>query len=151
MFETVLAELIQDLNNIDGWADVVFKTFPKPTWETTKCPRCDGKGEAHFIGLDRAPGVCFRCGGSGDVPKPGKNASIATTYGLEATLARWRAMWKAYSELLPKLQAAAEKYAAEGGARGWRLRRLVEDCQRRMASVEVSGKSTRAELDKRKK
>lgn len=150
MFETVLAELTQELNSIDGWADVVLKTFPKPAWEETGCPRCAGKGEAHFIGPDRAPGVCFRCGGTGMVPKPGKNAAIAKTYGLNATLARYRAMWKAYSELLPKLQAAAEKHTVEAGPRGWRFRRLVEDCQQRMASVEVSGKNARAELDKRK-
>jgi len=108
--------------------------------EWVSCPRCAGKGYDHFIGMDRPPGPCFRCGATGRVPGKGGHAYRAATSKIE--LDRLRRIWKRYrDEALPLAKAAREQAIASRERRAsFYARHDLEDIERQMKAIEAAGR-----------
>jgi hypothetical protein len=98
-----------------------------------ECPRCDGKGHAFFLGGSRAPGVCFRCAGSGRVPA-----------GRDAAKAVREAAARAETQRLARCRAAvaAALADAEGdlraGGSSWAVRAEIKGLAGRLASYDAA-------------
>lgn len=76
-------------------ADLFVRDWPRVVVPMKDCPRCGGKGYAHFLGNDRAPGACFRCSGSGRLPATRADAKKVQDSTNARDLARLRHMWRA--------------------------------------------------------
>lgn len=105
---------------------------------TEACSRCGGKGEDFFCGPERAPGVCFKCGGSGRRIASRRDRNIATrlTKGLE--LVRLRACYVATREALKVAQAETPST--------WATRSVVKELERKLAAYEKAGKELAAQV-----
>jgi hypothetical protein len=134
---------------IDAEEDAVAKAAwaaARLLCEWVDCPRCGGKGYAHFIGTSRPPGPCFRCGASGKVPGKGGQAYRATTSRIE--LDRLRRIWKRYrDEALPLAKEAQAQAIASGVRRATFYARMdLEDVERQMKAIEAAGRDLAAKV-----
>lgn len=107
----------------------IDKTFPR-----VDCTRCGGKGYAHFLGPQNAPGACYRCGGEGKV--------VARNYvkrskllRLQVDLDRLRVYWQAAKSCQKALQALPPSRDARFALRS------IEECLR---IYEQNGKAVAA-------
>lgn len=99
------------------------------------CNRCNGKGSAHFIGADRAPGICFKCAGKGTIYATKAIHDEAALIVAKAELVRLRACWVAVNTAL---KAAREE---DKLGSSWVTRSNITELERRLASYQRSGKA----------
>jgi hypothetical protein len=81
--------------------------------ETKPCGRCNGKGYDFFCGGARAPGVCFRCAGTGTALARRADTAAVKAVEIEAELSRLRAVWAATVKAIKALDPATRGGAYE--------------------------------------
>lgn len=102
------------------------------------CPRCAGKGEAHFLGESTAPGVCFRCAGTGQVQTSRKAKKAHDIACAQARLTQARAHYVARRDYL----RGVNDPALDGADRGVRYAR--REAERGLAIAREQGEALRA-------
>jgi hypothetical protein len=103
-----------------------------------ECSRCEGKGYAHFIGTDRAPGVCWKCWGKGEVVKGRNDARMLGSLYAKAEVERLRALYRGFT-----LALAFAREAERVGE--FLARHTVRTIERQIAAVVERGKAAAKE------
>ena len=107
----LLKEAAAVISAAQDFGDALLKNLPKV--EQKDCKRCAGKGYAHFLGGDRAPGQCFRCAGSGTVPATRKGAALLEAAFTERNAERLRVLYRGETLAISILEAAAAEEGAD--------------------------------------
>jgi hypothetical protein len=103
---------------------------------THDCSRCGGKGYDFFMGGERSPGVCFKCGGSGKVFASSKTKKTAASRAAQIELVRLRTCWKAVRTALTQISTLSPASGPDERT----VRHTVARLERQLALYEKSGK-----------
>jgi hypothetical protein len=100
------------------------------------CRRCQGKGEAHFIGTNRAPGICFGCAGSGKVPATKADMAILVKHHAAVEVERLRVLYRGHLLAVSMLRGGMTSLR-------WGVESEIESHERQMASIVEQGKAAK--------
>lgn len=103
----------------------------------TVCKRCSGKGYEFFMGSHNAPGVCFKCGGSGSV-FTGNAKKAADLACAKVEIERCRMMYRA--TVLAIAVAKVEEAEAVAAGKPWLAFGLVKKYTQYQAAFVSAGK-----------
>lgn len=110
--DTAHVTLTAELNEADRWFARANKQVMATVTAWKDCGRCQGKGYAHFLGGDRAPGICFGCAGKGRVMADRNEKKRVAAECLVIERNRLRFAWVSYSKAL-KTNASNTHWSAK--------------------------------------
>lgn len=121
-----------EINEADLWFKRAQKAVLASVSEWRDCGRCQGKGYAHFLGGDRAPGICFGCAGTGKLIKGRKEAQRVAAESKTIELNRLRFCWVAVNK-------AVKAQATDTTEREWQRAYTAKELIRIRDSYAVAG------------